>query len=78
MGAEVQEVVKLEWNDTSWWGRAYWFVVAAALSGSRRGACHMVGISSYKYLLLAGTNKNAFAPVWASAVWGICRPVLGV
>ena len=44
-GAGVQEVVELEWNDTSWWGRAYWFVVAAALSGSRRGTCHMVGIS---------------------------------
>ena len=24
VGAEVQQVVELEWDDTSWWGRAYW------------------------------------------------------
>ena len=58
MGAEVQEVVELEWDDTRWWGRTYWFVVAAVLSGSRRGTCHMVGIPSYKYHLPTGTETK--------------------
>ena len=37
-------------------GQGVLVVVAAALSGSRRGTCHMVGIPSYKCLLPAGTN----------------------
>ena len=25
--AEVEQVVELEWDDTSWWGRAYWLLL---------------------------------------------------